>query len=201
MIAVGLTGSWLFLVVLVAADLRDAAYYSTASRFGEILAGCLLGCVAPPATLARRVPGLSRLGGPALAGLAVAVVTVDAGGRWTYLVLPIVAGLSVAVIAGALRSGALATALSWRPLVLLGMVSYGVYVFHWPVFLYLTAARTGLGPHALHRCTAAHDDGPGQRLLRPHRAAGPAVGAPSAPAPGAARPPGSSPAGSRWRRS
>ena len=40
--------------------------------------------------------------------------------------------------------GPLRTALSQRPLVGLGRISYGVYLFHWPVFVVLTEARTGL---------------------------------------------------------
>src|SRR4029079_10692826 len=31
----------------------------------------------------------------------------------------------------------------------LGRVSYGVYVYHWPIFLWLSSARTGLPPFPL----------------------------------------------------
>ena len=31
-----------------------------------------------------------------------------------------------------------ARALAWRPLVAVGRVSYGVYLYHWPIYLWLT---------------------------------------------------------------
>ena len=40
--------------------------------------------------------------------------------------------------------GPLARVLSLRPLVWIGTVSYGAYLWHFPVFVYLDAARTGL---------------------------------------------------------
>jgi peptidoglycan/LPS O-acetylase OafA/YrhL len=38
--------------------------------------------------------------------------------------------------------------LSWRPLCLLGIVSYGVYLWHWPVIMYATEERLGVGAGA-----------------------------------------------------
>jgi len=64
----------------------------------------------------------------------------------------IVALGAAAVIAAVVRlpGGILARALGWGPLPALGRVSYGVYLWHWPVFLAVTAARTGLvGPPLL----------------------------------------------------
>ncbi len=34
--------------------------------------------------------------------------------------------------------------LSWQPLAWLGLVSYGLYLWHWPIFVWLTPARLGM---------------------------------------------------------
>jgi hypothetical protein len=48
------------------------------------------------------------------------------------------------VIVAARVEGPFARVLSWRPLAALGLISYGVYLYHWPIFLWLTPERTHL---------------------------------------------------------
>ncbi|WP_245908795.1 acyltransferase family protein [Mycobacterium neglectum] len=54
------------------------------------------------------------------------------------------------------QEGPVARALAWGPLVWLGAISYGVYLWHWPVFLALNGERTGLSGWPLFalRCAA-----------------------------------------------
>jgi peptidoglycan/LPS O-acetylase OafA/YrhL len=133
----GIAVSWGALVVAGALDEIDFAYYSTVTRAGELLAGAALALVATRV----RIP----FGGVALALLGAAVALVDRTDRLLYLGgLPLVSLLSCAVIVAACRPGVVRSALSSPPLVALGRISYGVYVYHWPLFLWLSPRRTDL---------------------------------------------------------
>ena len=54
---------------------------------------------------------------------------------------------ATAIIAAAVHPerGPIAHALSWRPLCALGLISYGVYLYHWPIDVVLDAQRVHLG--------------------------------------------------------
>jgi len=120
----------------------DAAYWATPARIGEILLG---------ATLAAVVHRRGAWGRWSIwlvpAGLAVvgwAALTWPAGSGPAYDGwLPAFAVASVAVIAGLQQPSVFRSALSWRPVVWTGTISYGLYLYHWPIFAVLTADRVG----------------------------------------------------------
>ncbi len=58
------------------------------------------------------------------------------------IVVALAAVLVVASVAME-QEGPVARVLAWRPLVALGAISYGVYLWHWPIFLALNGERTG----------------------------------------------------------
>jgi peptidoglycan/LPS O-acetylase OafA/YrhL/lysophospholipase L1-like esterase len=65
------------------------------------------------------------------------------GGSAAYAVLASV------VIAGALQPGVLRRALAFRPLAWIGRLSYGLYLFHWPLIVWLVPARVHIHGFAL----------------------------------------------------
>jgi peptidoglycan/LPS O-acetylase OafA/YrhL len=63
--------------------------------------------------------------------------------RGMLIVVAVAAVLVIAPVALD-QNGAVARVLAWGPLVWLGAISYGVYLWHWPIFLLLNGERTGL---------------------------------------------------------
>ena len=126
----------------------DAVYYATPVRMGEILAGALLAVV----VVAR---GPVRAGGPAARRVAALGVVALVASVWAWAAveqtaeglyrggLLVYAAGSAAIVLAATVPGPVRRLLAWAPLRLLGIISYGVYLAHWPIFLWLDEPRTG----------------------------------------------------------
>jgi len=123
----------------------DAAYWSTPARLSEILLGALVAVWLPVwrRYLSYRVLGamsLLALAGVLWAGCAWPAATGPAYEGW----MPVIAVASAGLITGLQGGGPLARLFSTRPATLLGRVSFGVYLYHWPLFLVLDEQRTHL---------------------------------------------------------
>lgn len=146
----GLVGSIVLLNVLGdAAEGTTRAYYGTDTRAASILfgAGLAIGTAGR-----RRVAGwaessLSALAVPAVVALGYLWVVADGTDAWLYdWGLPVhglLGAVVIAVVAGP-SSGPVGRVLEMRPIRAAGDISYGLYLWHWPVYVVLDQARTGL---------------------------------------------------------
>lgn len=130
---------------VLGSDSVDRAYFGTDTRAAELLVGALLACALLPRLRAqhRGVRAAALVGG--VAGLAVLgvlfhVARLDSTWMYPWGFLATAAATS-AVIVGGLQAGPLAAGLASPPLTGLGRISYGVYLLHWPLFLWLTPQR------------------------------------------------------------
>ncbi len=157
-VALGVLSSVLMAVLFHPGADPTRVYYGTDTRLFDLMAGATIAFVAAarpqPGPRARRT---LHVVGPA-AAVALGVFWVSAGtpaGLPTnfmfeggFLLCAALAGLVVAD-ARLVEPGWFARALAWHPLHFLGTISYGIYLWHWPVIVYLNGARTGLSPWPL----------------------------------------------------
>ena len=144
------------------------AYYGTDTRAAELLVGAMLGVwlarrsepefdeTAPGRRHGTAVVGARAARGSPVVGLLALSVSMLAwfsipegaggffrGGQIVYSLA------TVCLLREAIEPGPLGRCLAWAPLRAVGRASYGLYVFHWPLFLWLDESRTGLSGGSL----------------------------------------------------
>lgn len=127
------------------------AYYATHTRAAELLAGVVLACAAHRLVSWRYrrqvVPVAGSIGAIVLVG---AWLTVDQTDRYMYSGgFVVYAAASVAVIVACLYSSPVRTVLDTRPLRWVGRISYGAYLYHWPLFSWIDGDTLGLSGYPL----------------------------------------------------
>lgn len=151
---------------------ESRVYYGTDTRAQAVLIGAVLALALGPRirrpraasasqtaaashvdlVRARTLPAASRalltvLGGLGLAVVAWLSVGTDSSTQWIYrggFALVSVATAAVVACVALVPTSPWARALSLRPVRYLGAISYGLYLWHWPVFIFVDHARTGL---------------------------------------------------------
>jgi peptidoglycan/LPS O-acetylase OafA/YrhL len=169
LLALSLTGvalSALTTYVLSGAASPGRVYFCTDTRAQELLIGAALAALLAPTwrwrattPLGTRSPQFATrsalplvLSSCGLVSLTVIAMTADgAPSEFRDGLLLLIALAAAALVAGVvLDTGQpVARLLSTRPFVGIGRISYGMYLWHWPVFLVLNGERTGLQGYVL----------------------------------------------------
>ena len=140
-------------------------YFGTDTHAQSILVGSVLACILTLVQRRRGLAGMAPTASSRAARIALTVLGL-AGAVATLVLTATLSGTSPiayrggflvsALSAGALITGAVCVAggpiarvLSVRPMVWMGTVSYGAYLWHFPVFIELDSARTGLSGFGL----------------------------------------------------
>ena len=157
--AVALVASAVVTVLLFHAGAGSSSlYYGTEIRTQEVMAGAFLAIVGPaitrwhtalpgrPRRWRRAVLGLAGLSG--LAGLVWMFHAVSGEGDFLYnggFLVVAVATAGVVAVAVHQPENAVARVLALGPIRYVGRISYGLYLYHYPLFLMLDPEHTGLG--------------------------------------------------------
>lgn len=150
----GALASVLAMIVIFDGGDPTRVYMGTDTRAFSLLAGAAL--AAPSARrAAERLISASRLTtGVVVAGLAGGLVAMWVGvsgdDDWLFRGGLPAHSLASAALAALVVAGAPgARALAWRPLTAIGRLSYSLYLWHWPVFVFCSPTRVSLDGWAL----------------------------------------------------
>ena len=161
---VAFVGLGLLWMASVASSLVGASdnvvYYGAHTRAAELLTGSLLALLmahqtkfgVTTASLSSGIRYFWNAATAAALGVVVfLIITVETGDRWLYQGgLAAFSLLSALLVVGIQVAGPFQWLAERRVVKAVGQVSYGLYLFHWPIFLLINEDRTGLSGITLH---------------------------------------------------
>jgi peptidoglycan/LPS O-acetylase OafA/YrhL len=120
----------------------DAAFYLAPFRTWELMLGAILALGAFPVPSSPWTRDALSLAGLALVGWAIVAFTAQTRFPGENALVPC-AGTALLLYAGE-RDGALTTrALALSPIVFIGLISYSLYLWHWPIYVFATYETIG----------------------------------------------------------
>ncbi len=112
----------------------EFAFYMLPSRAWELMLGAVLAIGQFPAPVTRALRELLAVTGIVLIGASVVFLTSSVPFPGAAALLPCV-GAALVIYTGQSQTG-VRDALSVRPLVFIGLISYSLYLWHWPLYVF-----------------------------------------------------------------
>ena len=112
---------------------ENHAFYLPMARFWEIGVGALVAAMEAAGFASRFAGSLSAVGA---AGIILSVALMDGHGTDTWMLVLPVASTAAMIVSGMSASGPVFRALCAAPAVVIGRMSYSIYLVHWPLIVF-----------------------------------------------------------------
>jgi peptidoglycan/LPS O-acetylase OafA/YrhL len=116
-------------------DRPNEAFYLLPSRSWELLAGAILSQGFPPTTISIVLRNLASIVGISFIGMSVFCFGNSTPFPGFSALLP-VSGTVLVIYGGSTKESIINKVLAFRPLVFLGLNSYSIYLWHWPILFF-----------------------------------------------------------------
>jgi len=119
---------------VVVSHSRETAFYMLYTRAWELLLGTILSLGMFPRLQSAWLRNLATLAGIGMIAFSVLIYTPNTLFPGFSALMPCL-GSALIIWAGEAGSSLVGAVLSWRPIVFIGLISYSLYLWHWPVIV------------------------------------------------------------------